>query len=163
MKVEIAADFPVTDAACKKATGKSLKEWFAEIDSRDDLKTKRREAIHCWKREYELSSQLRYCCPAAPPAGFSFSHDTNPAPPPTRESRLAERLVNSSLATHVAKTHHCRALLPKHHRPSTKGHSDCGLCGVSATRSCRNTTTACFRMVARRCGAQHFVLRVRFD
>ena len=45
MKVEFAADFPVTDAACKKSTGKSLKEWFKEIDSREDLNTKRREAI----------------------------------------------------------------------------------------------------------------------
>ncbi len=45
MKVEFASDSPVTDAACKNASGKSLKQWFSEIDSRDDLKTRRREAI----------------------------------------------------------------------------------------------------------------------
>ncbi|MDA1230884.1 MAG: SRPBCC domain-containing protein [Planctomycetota bacterium] len=46
MKVQLTSDFPVTDAACRKATGKSLKEWYKAIDSQGDLKSKRREAIH---------------------------------------------------------------------------------------------------------------------
>ncbi len=45
MKVAFTSDFPVTDAACKQASGKSLKDWFKEIDGRDDLQAKRREAI----------------------------------------------------------------------------------------------------------------------
>ncbi len=45
MEVGFTSDFPVTDAACRKASGRSLKDWFHESDSRDDLKTKRREAI----------------------------------------------------------------------------------------------------------------------
>lgn len=45
MIVTLASDFPVTDAASRKATGKSLKEWFAEIDKQKELQTKRREAI----------------------------------------------------------------------------------------------------------------------
>lgn len=45
MKVTHSADFPVTDAACKKATGKTLKQWFAELDSIEGLKKGRRECI----------------------------------------------------------------------------------------------------------------------
>ena len=36
MLVEYKSDFPVTEAACKKATGKGLKEWFAALDDRCD-------------------------------------------------------------------------------------------------------------------------------
>jgi len=45
MKVEYTSDFPVTDAACKKATGKRLKEWFAELDAKPELNQKRRDAV----------------------------------------------------------------------------------------------------------------------
>ena len=45
MIVTFAPDFPVTDAASRKATGKSLKEWFGEIDQQAELQTRRREAI----------------------------------------------------------------------------------------------------------------------
>ena len=38
MKVENKPDFPVTDDACKKATGKTLKQWFKELDKIDGLK-----------------------------------------------------------------------------------------------------------------------------
>lgn len=43
MLVEYKSDFPVTEAACKKATGKGLKEWFAELDAKPGQK--RRDAI----------------------------------------------------------------------------------------------------------------------
>ncbi len=42
MKVENKPDFPVTDEACKKATGKTLKQWFKELDKIDGLKIGRR-------------------------------------------------------------------------------------------------------------------------
>ncbi len=45
MKVEYESDFPITEAACKQATGKGLKDWFAELDARPDLNQKRREAV----------------------------------------------------------------------------------------------------------------------
>ena len=45
MQVEYKSDFPVTDAACKKGTGKTLKEWFAELDAQPDLNQKRRDAV----------------------------------------------------------------------------------------------------------------------
>jgi uncharacterized protein YndB with AHSA1/START domain len=45
MKVEFVSDFPVTDVACRKATGRSLQDWYKEIDGRVELKSKRRDAI----------------------------------------------------------------------------------------------------------------------
>lgn len=42
MKVINKPDFPVTDAECKKATGKTLKQWFRELDGMDGLKQGRR-------------------------------------------------------------------------------------------------------------------------
>lgn len=43
MKVTLTPDNPVTDEACKAATGKTLGEWFAAIDAMDGLKIGRRE------------------------------------------------------------------------------------------------------------------------
>ncbi|MCZ6816427.1 MAG: DUF4287 domain-containing protein, partial [Planctomycetota bacterium] len=44
MQVVFKADQPVTDAACKKATGKTLKQWFSQLDKRDGAK--RRESVN---------------------------------------------------------------------------------------------------------------------
>ena len=43
MKVNNVPDCQITDAACKKATGKTLKQWFKELDELDGLKIGRRE------------------------------------------------------------------------------------------------------------------------
>ena len=43
MKVLNKSDFPVTDAACKKETGKTLKQWFKELDKIDGLGEGRRK------------------------------------------------------------------------------------------------------------------------
>ena len=43
MKVELRADFDVTDASCKECTGKSMKEWSAALDAASPAN--RREAI----------------------------------------------------------------------------------------------------------------------
>lgn len=45
MQVEFTSDFPVSDAACRKATGKTLKEWFAILDGKPDINRQRRDAI----------------------------------------------------------------------------------------------------------------------
>jgi len=45
MKVEFKPDFPVTDDACKKATGKTLKQWITEIDKSGNAEKGRRETI----------------------------------------------------------------------------------------------------------------------
>jgi uncharacterized protein YndB with AHSA1/START domain len=45
MKIENTPDFPVTDEACKQATGKTLKDWFKELDRIDALAKGRRETI----------------------------------------------------------------------------------------------------------------------
>jgi uncharacterized protein YndB with AHSA1/START domain len=45
MKVINAPDFPVTDDACKAATGKTIKEWFKELDKIDGLKQGRRASV----------------------------------------------------------------------------------------------------------------------
>jgi uncharacterized protein YndB with AHSA1/START domain len=45
MKVTNKSDHPVTDAACKEATGRTFAEWFAELDSFDALKKGRRESV----------------------------------------------------------------------------------------------------------------------
>lgn len=50
MLVEYKSDFPVTEAACKKATGKGLKEWFAALDAKPELNQKRRDAVS-WMAE----------------------------------------------------------------------------------------------------------------
>ena len=52
MKVVNKPDFPVTDAACKKATGKSLKQWFKELHGMDGLKKGRRTCTqHIYTKE----------------------------------------------------------------------------------------------------------------
>jgi uncharacterized protein YndB with AHSA1/START domain len=43
MKVNVQSDQPVTDEACKAATGKTLAEWFAILDSRGGPAQGRRE------------------------------------------------------------------------------------------------------------------------
>jgi uncharacterized protein YndB with AHSA1/START domain len=45
VKVTNKPDFPVTDAACKEATGRTFAEWFAFLDQQDGLKIGRRESI----------------------------------------------------------------------------------------------------------------------
>ncbi|MBS1724993.1 MAG: SRPBCC domain-containing protein [Armatimonadetes bacterium] len=45
MKVINKPDNPVTDEACKAATGKTFSEWFAFLDSHDGLKIGRRESM----------------------------------------------------------------------------------------------------------------------
>lgn len=45
MLVEFKSDFKVTDAECRKATGKTLKEWFKELEGHPEFNRKRREAI----------------------------------------------------------------------------------------------------------------------
>ncbi len=42
MKVVNASDFPVTNEACKESTGKTLNEWFDELDRIDGLRIGRR-------------------------------------------------------------------------------------------------------------------------
>ena len=52
MQVANKSDFPVTDEACKKATGKTLEQWFKELDKIDGLKQGRRACtrqIHAHK------------------------------------------------------------------------------------------------------------------
>jgi uncharacterized protein YndB with AHSA1/START domain len=44
MNVEFLSEFPVTDAACKKSTGRTLKEWFKLLDARGD-KLQRRDTV----------------------------------------------------------------------------------------------------------------------
>jgi uncharacterized protein YndB with AHSA1/START domain len=45
MKIVNKPDFPVNDAECKKATGKSLTEWFKELDGIEGLKQGRRSSV----------------------------------------------------------------------------------------------------------------------
>ena len=45
MKVTNTPDHPVTDEACKAATGKSMAEWFQELDSIGALKMGRRDSV----------------------------------------------------------------------------------------------------------------------
>ena len=44
MKYNVESDHPVTNAGAKKATGKTLDEWYAELDAKDGLKLGRRGA-----------------------------------------------------------------------------------------------------------------------
>jgi len=45
MKVVNQPDQPVTDVDCKKATGKTLKQWFKELDTADAPKLGRRDTV----------------------------------------------------------------------------------------------------------------------
>lgn len=45
MQVEFTSDFPITDVACKKATGKTLQAWYGELDALVAKGTNRRDAI----------------------------------------------------------------------------------------------------------------------
>lgn len=46
MQVTNRSDHVIDDASCKTATGRTLKEWFAELDKIDGLKIGRRESIN---------------------------------------------------------------------------------------------------------------------
>ena len=46
MEVQNKPDYAIDDASCKAATGKTLKEWFDELDSIDALQKGRRESIN---------------------------------------------------------------------------------------------------------------------
>ncbi len=46
MSIELKSDHPVTDDACKAATGKSLSEWSAILSSKPEFVGKRRDAIN---------------------------------------------------------------------------------------------------------------------
>ncbi|MBI3819497.1 MAG: SRPBCC domain-containing protein [Planctomycetes bacterium] len=45
MKISFEPKEPVTDAACKKATGKTLAEWFKQLDNGGYLEKGRRESV----------------------------------------------------------------------------------------------------------------------
>jgi len=45
MQVVNKSDFPVTDTECKKATGKTLKQWFQELNGIEGLKKGRRACV----------------------------------------------------------------------------------------------------------------------
>jgi uncharacterized protein YndB with AHSA1/START domain len=50
VKVTNTSDFQVTDAGCKKATGKTLTQWFKELDKIDGLKQGRRAStLHMYE------------------------------------------------------------------------------------------------------------------
>ncbi len=50
MRVAFQPDQPVTDDACKTATGKTLQQWFAALDGRGGTEQSRRDAIN-WMYE----------------------------------------------------------------------------------------------------------------
>lgn len=45
MKVNLAPDNPITNDACKQATGKTIDEWIAAMQSNPDIQGKRRDTI----------------------------------------------------------------------------------------------------------------------
>jgi len=72
MQVVNKSDFPLTDAACKQATGKTIVQWFTELDGKDGLELGRRECTqHVYTKcedlwwattiavEYEAHHQLK--------------------------------------------------------------------------------------------------------
>ena len=59
MKVQFQSDFPVTDAACKQTTGKSLKDWFALLEQRGGTNLKRRDTVN-WLHA-EMDKDLWWC------------------------------------------------------------------------------------------------------
>ena len=46
MKFDLTPDHPVTDAECKKASGKTFKEWFAWLDKKWPEQPKRRVVVY---------------------------------------------------------------------------------------------------------------------
>jgi len=58
MKTNFKSDHPVTNAAAKAATGKTLDQWFAELDQAGGLKLGRREINN---RLYALKIELWWC------------------------------------------------------------------------------------------------------
>lgn len=59
MHVEYKSDFPVTDAACRKATGRTMTEWFAALEAEGDVAQKRRDAIN-WLHA-QMNKDLWWC------------------------------------------------------------------------------------------------------
>ena len=58
MKSTFKSDYPVTNEAAKSATGKTLDQWFAELDKANGLKLGRREIN---SRLYEQKLDLWWC------------------------------------------------------------------------------------------------------
>jgi uncharacterized protein YndB with AHSA1/START domain len=50
MNVDLKADYPLTDDACRQATGATMKEWFDRLSKKPELSGKRRDAIN-WMYE----------------------------------------------------------------------------------------------------------------
>ncbi len=46
MKIAFASDFPVNDQACKKATGKTLSQWYSAIDEKFGSSFARRDTVN---------------------------------------------------------------------------------------------------------------------
>ena len=62
MKIDYQPDFPVTDAACRQATGKTLQEWYDALDQRGGTSQKRRDAID-WLH-VEMNKDMWWCTTA---------------------------------------------------------------------------------------------------
>ena len=58
MDVELRPDFPVTDEACREATGKGFGEWSSVLSAMPEIDGKRREAINwLWDQVGRSSTQ----------------------------------------------------------------------------------------------------------
>ena len=70
MKYELNSDHPVTNQAAKAATGKTLDEWYAELDANDGVKIGRR-AVNSYI--YEQKADLWWCTTIA--VEYEKKHD----------------------------------------------------------------------------------------
>ena len=70
MKYELKSDHPVTNQAAKAATGKTLDEWYVELDKKDGVKIGRR-AVNNYI--YEQKSDPWWCTTIA--VEYEKKHD----------------------------------------------------------------------------------------
>jgi hypothetical protein len=58
MEIELRPDCPITDEACREATGKTFLEWSKELEGKPEFEGKRREAINwLWDQTGRSPSQ----------------------------------------------------------------------------------------------------------
>ena len=89
MKIANKSDFPATDAGCKKATGRALKQWFKELDKIDGLKQGRRVST---QHIYTQAMDRKHCHHARPVKNGANLRRNDLKPTHYHSSRQAGRL-----------------------------------------------------------------------
>ena len=96
MRITNTSDFPITDGGCKKATGKTLQQWFKELDKIDGLKQGRMAStqhIYASRADPWIVEKFRAWCDSNGGPGIDGAARSAGRGSGSRPSRAADRSV----------------------------------------------------------------------